>query len=155
MIVDKFLRSTSLVPLDDAPMTTSAKFFDLEQFGGVNQSDVDGVSLPIERFATLIVTVAFNEATSMSFQLVSDDAITFNSGAGAVPNIQMAGTDLILKATLIVGYVIFNVSVGGKVLDRYLSFDNTKSGSAETTGKVELFLGLPPITSLNIQKFTT
>ena len=148
MITDAYLRSTSLVPLDDAPMTTSAKFFDLEQFQSeTNQSDVADQVLPLDRWVSLVVTTSFVQCTSMAFDLVTDDAVTFNTG----PTV-LHSTAAIPVATLVAGYTIFNVNLGGKVLDRYLSFDNTKAGATETSGKVELLLGTPPITALNSQK---
>lgn len=148
MITDAFLRSGSLVPLDDAPMTTSEKFFDLEQYGRVNQADYADNAMPLDRYATLVVTKTFVECTTMQFDLVMDDAVGFNTG----PTVIHSRVAMLVE-DLVAGAVIFNVNLGGLVMDRYLSFDNTKSGAAETTGKVELLICTAPMTPLNIQVF--
>jgi hypothetical protein len=145
MITDAYLRSGKVTPADDAPYTTT--YFDLEQFGSTNQSDYADNALPLDRWATLVVTTSFSECTNMAFDLVMDQAITFNTGPTVIHSRAALGV-----ATLVAGYVIFQVNLAGLVMDRYVTFDNTKGGSAESTGKVELLLATAPITPLNIQK---
>ena len=145
MIIDSYLDTGAVVPADDAPYTTT--YFDLEQFGSASQSDNADQQLPLDRWLNLVVDTAFNECTTMQFDIITDDAITFNTGPTIV-----ASTGAIAVADLVAGYTILSINLAGLVLDRYLSFDNTKGGSTETTGKVRMFIGGAPLTPLNTQK---
>jgi len=149
MITNSFERTGSIALKDDAPQTDY--YFDMEQYqDATNQSDNADQVFPLDRWALLVVTTTFSESTTMQFDLVTDDAITFNTGPTRLHVGPAIGV-----ADLVAGKVIWQINLAGQILDRYITFDNTKSGSAESTGRVELLLNVAPIIPLNTQKFTT
>ncbi len=130
---------------------TAGNMFDLEEFGATDSQ------LGFLWWNLIVKTAEDGTASSgLYFQLVTSDSATFATGTGGEQVIGAFGSaqDPLFAAQLVAG-AQFSLAVPTRVLHKYLEAEMVLVGGTANALVVSSWMGMEPLSPLNIQKEPT